>query len=290
VSDKLSRAEVDFVLRRAAEIETQAPTSPDRSSAESLSIGELVRLGEEAGLRRPAVEQALAEMRRGAPIEPEEQWALTRALGASRVVVSRVVEAPIETVRRAVDRFLREQLMTVRRHHGDRVEWERAQGLWPGLVRSLDFSRRYAFALVTRVETVLTQEGDDGRETAVTFNIDLSDMRRERFGQMGMRAAMAFLLFGVGGALMAPGSAVYDIVALAGGGVAAGGIFALERRRYLESRSRVSLAPERFLDLLTQRHRRNALPASSPSSSSASDLQPPSDSGSFGSSGSSEDE
>ena len=63
----------------------------------------------------------------------------------------------------------------------------------------------------------------------MTFNIDLSDMRRERFGQMGMRAAMAFLLFGVGGALMAPGSAVYDIVALAGGGVAAGGMFALER-------------------------------------------------------------
>ncbi len=271
MSDKLSRAEVDFVLRRAAEIDTQSPSSPDRSSAESLSIGELVRLGEEAGLRRPAVEQALAEMRRGTPIEPEEQGALTRALGASRVVVSRVVEAPIETVRRAVDRFLREQLMTVRRHHGDRIEWERAQGLWPGLVRSLDFSKRYAFALVTRVETILTQEGDDGRETAVTFNIDLSDMRRERFGQMGMRAAMAFLLFGVGGALMAPGSAVYDIVALAGGGVAAGGIFALERRRYLESRSRVSLAPERFLDLLANRHRRGAL---SPSASSSEPLPP----------------
>jgi hypothetical protein len=275
VSDKLSRAEVDFVLRRAAEIDTQSSGSPDRSSAESLSIGELVRLGEEAGLGRPAVEQALAEMRRGAPIEPEEQGALTRALGASRVIISRVVDAPIETVRRAVDRFLREQLMTVRRHHGDRVEWERAQGLWPGLVRSLDFSKRYAFALVTRVETILSQEGDDGRETAVTFNIDLSDMRRERFGQMGIRAAMAFLLFGVGGALMAPGSAVYDLVALAGGGVAAGGIFALERRRYLESRSRVSLAPERFLDLLTQRHRR-ALPAPSPSSSS-SDPPPPSE-------------
>jgi len=265
VSDKLSRAEVDFVLRRAAELDTQSPATPDRSSAESLSIGELVRLGEEAGLGRPAVEQALAEMRRGTPIEPEEQGALTRALGASRVVVSRVVDAPIETVRRAVDRFLREQLMTVRRHHGDRVEWERAQGLWPGLVRSLDFSKRYAFALVTRVETILSPEGEAGRETAVTFNIDLSDMRRERFGQMGLRAAMAFLLFGVGGALMAPGSAVYDLVALAGGGVAAGGIFALERRRYLESRSRVSLAPERFLDLLTQRHRRPALPA--PSSS-----------------------
>jgi hypothetical protein len=79
---------------------------------------------------------------------------------------------------------------------------------------------------------------------------------------------------------MAPGSAVYDIVALAGGGVAAGGIFALERRRYLESRSRVSLAPERFLDLLTQRHRRGALPSPSSSSPEPSSLEP----------GSSEDE
>jgi hypothetical protein len=256
VSDKLTRREVDFVLRRAAELDTHSSAPGEQGGAESLSVTELVRLGEEAGLPRAAVEQALVEMRRGAPIEPEEGGALTRTLGASRVVVSRVVSAPLETARRAVDRFLREQLMTVRRHHGDRVEWERAQGLWPGLVRSLDFSKRYAFALVTRVETILSSEG--GNQTAITFNIDLSDMRRERFGQMGMRAAMAFLLFGVGGALMVPGSPVYDLVALAGGGVAAGGIFALERRRYLESRSRVQLAPERFLDLLTQRHRKSA--------------------------------
>jgi hypothetical protein len=261
VSDKLTRREVDFVLRRAAELDTETSSPAEQGSTESLSVTELVRLGEEAGLPQAAVEQALAEMRRGAPIEPEEGGALTRALGASRVVVSRVVSAPLETARRAVDRFLRDQLMTVRRHHGDRVEWERAQGLWPGLVRSLDFSKRYAFALVTRVETILSAEGPDGRQTAITFNIDLSEMRRERFGQMGMRAAMAFLLFGLGGALMVPGSAVYDLVALAGGGVAAGGIFALERRRYLESRSRVQLAPERFLDLLTLRHRRNASPA-----------------------------
>ena len=58
----------------------------------------------------------------------------------------------------SVDRFLREQLMTVRRHHGDRIEWERAQGIWPGLVRSLDFSKRYAFSLVTQVETICRRQ------------------------------------------------------------------------------------------------------------------------------------
>ena len=164
-------------------------------------------------------------------------------------------------MRRAVDRFLRDQLMTVRRHHGDRIEWERAQGIWPGLVRSLDFSKRYAFSLVTRVETILSQEGRDGGETAVTFNIDLATCAASGSAQMGMRAAMAFALLGLGGAAMVPGFGVYDIVALAGGGVAAGGIFALERRRYLESRSRVALAPERFLDLLTVRQPPTAAPA-----------------------------
>jgi hypothetical protein len=257
-SDKLTRREVDFVLKRAAEIDTQSPERDERASDETLSVGDLVRLGEEAGLRHDAVDQALSELRRGAVLEPEESGALARTLGAGRVVVSRVVPAPIDAVRRAVDRFLRDQLMTIRRHHGDRIEWERAQGIWPGLVRSLDFSKRYAFSLVTRVETILSQEGADGTDTSVTFNIDLSEMRRERMTQMGLRAAMAFALLGLGGAAMVPGFGVYDIVALASGSVAAGGIFALERRRYMESRSRVALAPERFLDLLAVRHQRRA--------------------------------
>ena len=264
-SDKLTRKEVDFVLRRAAELDTRLQVISERTGDESLGIGELMRLGEEAGLRADALEQALTEVRRGVPVEPEETGALARTLGAGRVVVSRVVGAPVETVRRAVDRFLRDQLMTVRRHHGDRIEWERALGIWPGLVRSLDFSKRYAFSLVTKVETIVSAEASD--ETAVTFNIDVSEMRRERFTQMGVRAAMAFTLLGLGGAAMVPGFGVYDIVALAGGGVAASGMFALERRRYLESRNRVALAPERFLDLLALREQRRRPRGEDPGSS-----------------------
>jgi len=72
---------------------------------------------------------------------------------------------------------------------------------------------------------------------------------------MGVRSALAFALFGLGGTALFPGFGLADALALAGGGIAAGGIFALERRRYLESRARVALAPERFLDLLVQRRR-----------------------------------
>jgi len=258
-SDKLTRPQVDFVLRRAAELDTRSTTALDHSNADGLTVVEVLRLGEEAGLGDAAVSQALSELRRGVSIEPEESGVVAQALGAGHIVVSRLVPAPLETVRRAVDRFLREQLMTVRRHHGDRIEWERAQGIWPGLVRSLDFSKRYAFSLVSRVETVVAAEAFGGEpETSVTFNIDLHDMRRERLTQMGLRSAMAFALVGLGGAAMFPGFGVPDLVALASGGVAAGGIFALDRRRYLDSRKRVALAPERFLDLLTQRQLRRA--------------------------------
>jgi hypothetical protein len=256
-SDKLTRQQVDFVLRRAAELDTRTAAQGDRALEGGLSVGEVLRLGEEVGLRGEAVSQALTELRRGVSIEPEERGVVAQALGSSRIVVSRLVPAPVETVRRAVDRFLREQLMTVRRHHGERVEWERAQGVWPGLARSLDFSKRYAFSLVSRVETVVSGEEDEpgaaALQTAVTFNIDLADARHERLTQMGLRAAMAFALVGLGGVAMFPGFGLADLAALASGGVAAGGVLALDRRRYLESRSRVALAPERFLDLLTQK-------------------------------------
>jgi hypothetical protein len=260
-SDKLTRQQVDFVLRRAAELDTRESTTRDHSPSDALSVLEVMRLGEEAGLRGGSVSQALTELRRGVTIEPEERGVVAQALGASHIVVTRLVPAPIDTVRRAVDRFLREQLMTVRRHHGARIEWERAQGIWPGLARSLDFSKRYAFSLVSRVETVIAEEdtGEGGPDTSVTFNIDLGDMRRERLAQMGLRSAVAFAIVGLGGAAMFPGFGVPDLVALASGGVAAGGLFALDRKRYLDSRGRVALAPERFLDMLTQRQTRRAL-------------------------------
>ncbi|HEX3696831.1 MAG TPA: hypothetical protein VH374_15740 [Polyangia bacterium] len=252
--DKLSRQQVDFVLRRAAEIDSGTRAAQEHVPDETLSVGEVMRLGEEAGLGPEAIAQALTEMKRGALTEPEPTDALSRTLGASQIIVSRVVPGPASSVRRAVDRFLREQLMTIRRHHGDRIEWERAQGVWPGLVRSLDFSKRYAFGLAGRVETVISEASPQA--TSVTFQIDLSEMRRERLTHMGVRSALAFVVLGLGGAAIMPGFGAFDIVALASGGVAAGSIFAIERRRYLESRNRAALAPERFLDLLVQRYLR----------------------------------
>lgn len=253
-SHKLSSRQIEFVLQRAAELETRREPASAGDPQHDLSVGELVRLGEEAGLGSDAILRALGELRRGV-LQEESADALTRALGPGRVIVSRQVPGTPQSVQRSVDRFLRDQLMTVRRHHGERVEWERAQGLWPGLARSLDFARRYAFGPVGRVQTVVMPEGDQG--TSVTFDIDVSDMRRHRLWRLGLRASAAFALVGLGGAAIFPGFGVNDVIALFSGGAIAGGFAALERRRFQQALERVALAPERFLDLMIQRRRRS---------------------------------
>jgi hypothetical protein len=252
---RLSRPQIEQVLRRAAELEATRTGGSEGEDASDSTLDEqdLLRLGAEAGLSEDSLQHALVELRRGQLVHPEKD-SLDRALGERQVVVTREVPGPVEPVRRAIERFLREQLMTVRRHHGDRVEWERARGLWPGLARSFDFARRYAFGPVTRVETVVVAESAD--TTSVTFRIDLSELRRHRLIRACLRAGAAFSIFGLGGALLFPGFGLEDVASLLAGGAAAGGLMALERRRYEENRAFVTLAPERFLDLLVLRRRR----------------------------------
>jgi hypothetical protein len=252
---RLSRVQIEQVLRRAAELEARQTggEQPDEGEETRLSEQDVLRLGEEAGLSQSSLQNALQELQRGQLVAGERD-SLDRALGARQIVVTRSVPGPAGPVRRAIERFLREQLMTVRRHHGDRVEWERARGLWPGLARSLDFARRYAFGPVTRVETEVISEGE--QSTLVRFRIDLSELRRHRLLRACLRAGAAFSIFGLGGSLFFPGFGLPDVASLLAGGAAAGGLMALERRRYEENRAFVTLAPERFLDLLVLRRRR----------------------------------
>lgn len=255
---KLSRAQIESVLRKAAEIEAARNDSradgAGNDEDEGLEPDDVVRLGEEAGLPRGSLLRALGELRRESLGTDHDEGALARSLGAGRLVITRDVPGSPEPVRRAVERFLRDQLMTIRRHHGDRIEWERAQGLWPGLARSLDFARRYAFGPVSRIETLVTSDGPDS--TSVTFHIDLREMRRQRMVHAVLRAGLAFTVVGLAGTSWFPGFGLPDLLALTAGGAVAGGLFALDRRRYDLGRERIALGPEKFLDLLVQRRLR----------------------------------
>jgi hypothetical protein len=261
---KLSPAEVEAVLRRAAELDSARRDEPG-TPADATDPAELVRLAEEAGLSRTALDHALVELRRGAlvaaseggtvgPPHGEPAW-VQGALGPARLIVAREVPGSRGAVERALERFMSEQLMVVRRHHGDRIEWEKAKGLFPGLARSLDFSERYSFGPVSRVETVLEDVGDD--TCAVTFRIDLAEERNNRLWGIGAR----------GGAMVSIGWAFAHFSAYSGpgwltlgmGGAAAAYLWAAERRRYRELAEQIELGPERFLDLLVKK-RRKALP------------------------------
>ena len=226
--------------KRAAELETRELATDREAQDEELTVTDLVRLGEEAGLGRTPSCAPLGELRRGA-LRPEEADALSRALGPSRLIVSREVPGTPRLGPARGRRFLREQLMTVRRHHGDRIEWERAQGLWPGLARSLDFASRYAFGPVSRVETLIVPETDS--TTSVTFDIDMTEMRRHRLGRVAARPAPPSRLVGWAAIAIFPGFGINDVIALFSGGALAGSFAALERRRYQQARERVALAP-----------------------------------------------
>jgi hypothetical protein len=253
-SGKLTRREVDEVLRRAAELESRrlgkgaGAGEDDEGDPQGTHLPEpdVFRLGQEAGLSEDALREALVDLRTGAlgrEGHPPSPW---------EIIVTRTVPGEPEPVARAVERFLRDQLMTIRRHHGARIEWQRARGLWPGLMRSLEFARRFAFGPVARVETHVEAAGDGGG-THVSFRIDLGPWRRDRLVRAVGRAATAFGCFGLGGAWLLPGFGLPDVMALLAGGGIAGGLVALEQRRFAHSREEVAVAPERFLDLLVLR-------------------------------------
>lgn len=260
MKEKLSPREIELVLRRAAELDSRSDASPGPHEAGGgLTPNEVFRLGQEAGLGKDAVSRALTDLHTGVLDRLSNDQApggglVGKALGGSHLVVSRVVPGNAATAQRAVERFLREQLMTVRRHHGDRVEWERAQGLWSGLVRALDFSRRYAFSPVDKVETMVAPLSED--ETAVTFTLDVSASRRTRFWEMCVRSALAFGLVGLGGAAVFPEGLLAGAATIAGAGSAAAALFLVERRRFAQSRQRAIDASERCLDLFALRRRR----------------------------------
>ncbi len=256
-SGKLTRREVDEVLRRAAELEARRLHRGAGSGGDDLDDDgdphgthlpepEVFRLGQEAGLSEEALREALTDMRAGAH---------EGAPSPNEIVVTRTVPGAPAPVARAVERFLRDQLMTIRRHHGARIEWQRARGLWPGLMRSLEFARRFAFGPVSRVETRV-EATPSGDATHVSFRIDVGPWRRDRLVRAVGRAATAFGCFGLGGAWLLPGFGLPDVMALLAGGGIAGGLVALEQRRFAHSREEVAVAPERFLDLLVLRRTR----------------------------------
>jgi len=239
--ERLTPAEVQLVLRRAAELERRAPAD------EALSPAELAALASEVGLSPAAVEQALAEVRAGALREPRPPGPLERVLGASTIVVERTLTGSADEVQRRVERALKAQLLRKQRDFGARSIWEHAPGWLPSLRRALDWSRTLPLGDARTIDVSIIAAGD-GRAT-VRLAVDVGAMQRQVVAgaSLGTIAGIAAAL--VLWAMQTP----LPLEWLAAAGATAAGSIA-SVRNYRQKLTTTETALERLCDSLEHEH------------------------------------
>jgi hypothetical protein len=169
---RLSPAEVQLVLRRAAELEAHRD-----EDEHGLSHAELEALATDVGLSSEAVQRALAELHAGALAPPTAPGALERVLGPRQLVAERVVPGSVAEVNARVERLLRAQLMRKQRDFGERAVWEHAPGWLPQLRRSLDWSGQLGLGEVRALEVGLVDAGNGN--TTVRLGADVAALQRK---------------------------------------------------------------------------------------------------------------
>ena len=217
----LTRDEVARVLHRASEIEAAAD---GRINGDGYDAEAVEQAAAEVGLSPAAVRQAFAELRIGAL--PGDGPVPTKRADGSRVATSRfvtqqrLVERRPEAVHAAVDRFLRSQMLELRRRGGDRSLYRPRRDLVASLRRGLDFAGVIKLDGIRTVSLLVTPADE---RTLVRLEAELASSRANVVaGAAGTGAAVA-LVMGVGGALAAePGLVIAAVPA--GAAVGAGGL------------------------------------------------------------------
>ncbi len=218
----LTRDEVARVLHRATEIEAAAADGP--ATGERFDAEAVEQAAVEVGLSPAAVRQAVAELRVGAL--PPDAAAPAKRVDRSRVATSRfvaqqrLVERRPEALHAAVDRFLRSQMLELRRRSGDRSLYRPRRDLVASLRRGLDFAGAIKLDGIRTVSLLVTPADE---RTLVRVEAELASSRANVVaGAAGTGAGVAMLM-GVAGALAAePGLVIAAVPA--GAAVGAGGL------------------------------------------------------------------
>lgn len=215
---RLSREDLEVVIRRAAEIEERyGAESPD------LSEDDVIRIAGEVGLSEASVRRALAEHRAqgdGDKLLVERGW-VSRLCGPALVVATRRVPDSAEGVTRKLREHLRsnEGLRPVRQLKTGSL-WEPESGVVASIVRSVDvFGRGYQLAKKARaVEMRVIPLAE--QECHVTLVADLGQERAGWFWGLGMggggAAVTAASVFIVGLPSLPAAAAVATPILLAG--------------------------------------------------------------------------
>jgi hypothetical protein len=211
-SKRLGPAEVEMILRRAAELNARR-WSRDSHDAPSVSPEVLVQVAAAAGIPEQDVRRAMWDLASEKTAEP---YTLGRKFyGPARLRAVREVEHPPERTREYLESLLRlEQGLKLRRKTEAGSLWDSGDML--GVVRrTLDFSGHRALLKTHSVELRVEEIDEDSCDANLTA--DLSNQRGEYLslgGLLGATLAVLFVLagfqnplffLGVPPALAAPG-------------------------------------------------------------------------------------
>lgn len=245
----LTRADLDRVIRRAAELQFQE----GEDDPGALSEEEVLRIGGEVGLEPAHVRRAIGEIRAEAlvPALPPDRSPMRRLLGEGRIRAERVVPGEAHEIEERLVRWLTkaESLVAVRRRAGTSI-WEPAEGFVAQLQRGLKWGgQRYQLAEARQVE-LSVQPLEEGY-ALVTMTLDVRNVRAEQGGGYlaGFGGGAGALAFTVAASAALP---PIGLVAAAVAAVTAGGLggLAAGRHAFETRRERLRLEMEGLLDRL----------------------------------------
>ena len=244
----LDRATLDRVLARAAELQTESPSS---DPAELLSEEQLLEIGNEVGLSKTTLTQALAEERSRLVI-PETGGFVASIAGPGIATASRTLTGSADDIFFALDGYMRvEECLQVQRRFRDRMVWEARGGVLGVVKRGLNINGR-GFHLCKAQTVAATIVPVDDKRVVVRLDADLRESRSARLKGSGATATVgavaSFSVFGI--------ASIAHLAVLLSAGLAvvplgAGALIAYEvARRHRNVYARVQLALEQALDRL----------------------------------------
>ena len=192
--DRLTPAEVEMVLRRAAELSARRR---DARGAQSVSPEVLVQVAAAAGIAEQDVRRALFDLYSEKTAEP---FTLARRFyGPSRLRSVREIERAPDRIRAHLEELLRrEQGLKLRRKTEASSLFDAGDSLGP-VRRTLDFSGNRSLLKARSVELRVERVGDGRSDTNLTA--DVSNQRGEYLSLSGILGATLALPLAIAGVM-----------------------------------------------------------------------------------------
>ncbi len=190
----LTPAEVEMVLRRAAEI-TARRKKPGTSERATVSTELLVQVASAVGMPEPDVRRALSDLSSAKAFEPDSLP--KRLYGGARLRAVREIEQPADSTRQHLENLLRlQQGLKLRSKTEASSLWDSGDML--GMVRrTLDFSDHRALLKTQSVE-LRVKEASEARSHA-NLTADFSNQRSEYLSLGGILGATFALPLAIAG-------------------------------------------------------------------------------------------